>query len=97
MAIISGYIIARARARVHARAQDISPNIDPIDLQFSGLIYWDIRARMKLQLRNPLIFSIKNALDSLVQRMIKIMPKSQNRQKLYKIAKKIPMELIFHI
>ena len=40
------YNCARARARALARAQDISANIDPIDLKFSGMIYWDIRPRM---------------------------------------------------
>ena len=45
-----------AAARALARAQDISADIDPIDLKFSGMIYRDIRARMKLFIRNPLIF-----------------------------------------
>ena len=46
-----------AAARPCSRAQDISANIDPINLKLSGMIYWDIRARMKPQLRfNPLIF-----------------------------------------
>ena len=42
IAIISEYIFARSCMRARARAQDISVNIDPIDLKFGGMILYDI-------------------------------------------------------